>query len=115
MSSISRRLALLFVVLLCAARIASAQAPITGTPPFGSFAGGPDVIDLANLNAHLDIPFANKPGRGTNFTYDMTYDSSVWYPAGSVGNKLWQPAFNWGWIAQTAITTGFISYIRINI
>jgi len=55
-----------------------AQVP-TGTPPMGSFGGGPDIIDLANLNSHLDISVINKPGRGgMNFTYDLNYDSSVW-------------------------------------
>jgi RHS repeat-associated protein len=87
-----------------------AQA-VTGTPPFGSFAGGPDIINLANLNAHLNIPVLSKPGRGMSFSYDLAYDSSVWYPLAAT----WQPAFNWGWIAQTAITTGFITYARTNI
>jgi hypothetical protein len=31
-----------------------AQVP-TGAPPFGSFGGGPDTINLANLNVHWDI------------------------------------------------------------
>src|ERR1041384_1854178 len=56
-----------------------AQGPPTGTPPFGSFGGRPDVINLANLNAHLSIPILHKAGRGLNFVYDLTYDSSVWY------------------------------------
>jgi RHS repeat-associated protein len=86
-----------------------AQVP-TGTPPFGSFGGGPDVIDLANMNVHLDIPVLNKPGRGTNFTYDLSYDSSVWYPAGSSGSQTWQPVANWGGRGQTEAATGYVSY-----
>ena len=82
----------------------------TGTPPFGSFAGGPDILNLANNNAHLAIPVLHKPGRGKNFTYDLTYDSSVWYPVGSSGNQGWQPVYNWGWRAVTEVLTGYITY-----
>jgi hypothetical protein len=64
--------------------------PATGTPPFGSFGGGPDVINLANLNSHITVPVLNKPGRGTNFTYDLSYDSSVWYPVTSGSTTTWQ-------------------------
>src|SRR5437763_16778075 len=91
------------------AEIASAQVP-TGTPPLGSFGGGPDVINLANLNSHIDIPVLRRPGRGTNFTYDLSYDSSVWYPVTSGGVTSWQPVTNWGWRGQTESATGYISY-----
>src|SRR6266568_5465865 len=67
----------------------------TGTPPFGSFAGGPDVINLGNLNVHLTIPVVRKPGRGTNFTYDLTYDTSVWYPSTSGGTTTWTSFGGW--------------------
>jgi RHS repeat-associated protein len=91
---------------------ASAQTlPATGTPPFGSFGGGPDVINLANLNAHWNIPVINKPGRGgMNFTYNLSYDSSVWSPTSSSGTYSWTPGYDWGWTAQTAIQTGYVSY-----
>jgi RHS repeat-associated protein len=88
---------------------ASAQVA-TGTPPFGSFSGGPDVINLANLNAHWTIPVLHKPGRGTNFSYDLSYDSSVWYPVGSSGNQSWRAVANWGWRGQTEVATGYVSY-----
>jgi RHS repeat-associated protein len=87
---------------------ASAQVP-TGTPPFGSFSGGPDVINLANLNSHITVPVLNKAGRGTNFTYDLSYDASVWYPVTSGSTTSWQPVFNWGWNVQTAVATGYLS------
>jgi len=87
---------------------ASAQVPI-GTPRFGSFGGGPDVINLANLNSHITVPVLHKPGRGTNFTYDLSYDSSVWYPVGSSGSQLWTPVANWGWRGQTEVATGYVS------
>jgi RHS repeat-associated protein len=82
----------------------------TGTPHFGSFAGGPDVINLANLNAHVTIPVIHKPGRGTNFTYDLTYDTSVWAPRSSSGTAIWTPAANWNWRGVTEIATGYVSY-----
>jgi RHS repeat-associated protein len=87
----------------------------TGTPPLGSFSGGPDVIDLANLNANLTVPILQKPGRGgMDFYYDLAYDTSIWYPVTTNGVQSWQPVFNWGWSAQTAVQTGFISYRRVS-
>jgi RHS repeat-associated protein len=114
MSRTAPRLATLFVLLLCSAGIAFAQGPTTGTPPFGSYGGGPEIINLANLNAHWSIPILNKPGRGTNFSYELGYDSSVWSPLTSGSSKSWQPAYNFGWIGQTAIKTGYISYSRVS-
>jgi len=115
----SRRslLALFMVALaLCfeglVATSASAQVT-TGTPPFGSFGGGPDVINLANLNAHISIPVLQKPGRGTNFTYALSYDSSVWYPVGVSGSQTWQSVANYGWAGQTQIATGYVYYSRL--
>ncbi len=97
------------VLFIASAGLVSAQVA-TGTPPFGSFAGSPDIVDLANLNAHWTIPVMNKPGRGTNFTYDLSYDTSVWYPVGSSGSQSWQPVQNWGWLGETEVATGYISY-----
>jgi len=79
----------------------------TGTPVFGSFGGGSDVINLANLNSHWTIPILHKFGRGRNFNFDLTYDSSVWVPVGSSGNTSWQPVSNWGWATSDA-GLGFI-------
>jgi hypothetical protein len=95
-----------FFLFLLFAIPASAQVT-TGTPPFGSFAGGPDVINLGNNNVHLTIPVLHKAGRGGfNFTYDLSYDTSVWYPVGSSGNQTWQPVGNWGWSGATQGATG---------
>jgi RHS repeat-associated protein len=89
---------------------ASTSAQVTtGTPPFGSFGGGPDVINLANLNSHIAIPVLHKPGRGLNFTYDLSYDTSVWYPVTSGSTTTWQPAGNWGWRGITEAETGIVS------
>jgi hypothetical protein len=98
------------LVLLFAMTIRIEAQVTTGTPPFGSFGGGPDVINLVDLNAHLTIPILNKPGRGTNFIYDLTNDSTVWFPVGSSGSQSWSPTALWGWAGQTQAATGFIVY-----
>jgi RHS repeat-associated protein len=99
------------MIIAFAATSASAQGPITGTPPFGSFGGGPDVINLANLNVHLVVPVLHKPGRGTNFDYDLTYDSSVWYPVTSGGTTTWQPVSGtWGWQGLAPAGTAYVIY-----
>lgn len=84
----------------------------TGTPPFGSFGGGPDIINLANLNSHIVVPALHKVGRGTNFTYDLSYDTSVWSPTSSSGTNAWTPVQNFGWRGQTEVATGYVSYFR---
>ena len=106
----ARSLALTSTLVFTAA-VADAQVQ-TGTPPFGSFGGGPDIVNLDNLNVHLDIPVVNKAGRGTNFTYDLSYDTAVWYPSAGTGGATWTPVYNWGWRAITEISTGFISYTQ---
>src|SRR6266702_7613868 len=73
------RYAFLMIVLALSAETASAQVA-TGTPPFGTFGGGPEVINLANLNAHFTMPVFHKAGRGLPFNFDLTYDTSIWFP-----------------------------------
>src|SRR5208283_2514973 len=85
----SIRFVSLLVLLIFAVVQLHAQVQ-TGTPSFGSFAGGPDTINLANLNVHLTIPVLHKAGRGTNFSYDLNYDSSIWYPVTSGSTTSWQ-------------------------
>jgi RHS repeat-associated protein len=97
----------LLVLMRC---LPSAAQVATGTPPLGSFGGGPDVINLGNLNAHLSVPVLNKGGRGMPFYYNLTYDSSVWYPVTSGSTTSWQPVNYWGWGSQTAVTTGYVNY-----
>ena len=92
-------LLLLFACAFCFVSTANAQVQ-TGTPPFGTFGGGPDVINLANLNSQLVIPVVNKRGRGLPFIFDITHDSSIWMPVTSGSTKIWQSPsqFNgWGW------------------
>src|SRR5712692_5574920 len=106
-----RPLHFLHLLILLALSIGPASAQVTtGTPPFGSFGGGPDVINLANLNSHIAIPVLHKPGRGTNFTYDLSYDTYVWFRVTSNGTTSWQPVQNWGWRAVTEVVTGYVNY-----
>jgi hypothetical protein len=105
-SAFSLALALTFALF---AGIAQAQVS-TGTPLYGSFGGGPDVINLADLNSHISIPIVHKSGRGTDFTYDLSYDSSVWYPSSASGINTWTPVTNWGWRGQTEVAVGYVSY-----
>jgi RHS repeat-associated protein len=107
-----RILSLLALWVLGAAQL-RAQVQ-TGTPPFGSFGGGPDVINLANLNSHISIPVLHKAGRGMNFTYDLSYDSSIWYPVTSGSTTTWTPVNNWGWTGTTPVLTGYATYKALN-
>jgi len=98
------------LILGCLTIVPCFGQALTGTPAFNSFAGGPDVVNLGNLNDHWDIPIINKAGRGQNFTYDLTYDSSVWYPVTSGSSKAWEPvtAYGWGGLIQNSGT--YIAY-----
>ena len=88
--------------LPCPAQVA------TGTPPFGSFSGGPDVINLGNLDAHMTIPVLGKAGRGNSFVYNVTYDSSVYAPVSVSSVLTWQPVSTWGWNSSTAAVAGHL-------
>ena len=99
----------ILALLLVTAVPMSAQVQ-NGTPPFGSFAGGPDIIDLANLNVRLSIPVLHKPGRGTDFTYDLNYDSSDWFPVTVNGTSTWTPVVNWGWAGSVPTGSGYATY-----
>ncbi len=92
------------------ANVVFAQVP-TGTPPYSSLGGGPfDVVNLGNLNVHFAVPVLHKEGRGQSFTYDLSYDNSVWYPVTTGGTTTWTPVTNWGWRGQTEVATGYLAY-----
>ncbi len=103
----ANRFFILMILLVLRTGTGSAQVA-TGTPPFGSFGGGPDVINVANLNSHFSVPVLHKAGRGMDFTYDLGYDTAIWYPT-SPGSGSWQPVLNWGWSGQTEMATGYVS------
>src|SRR2546423_2088350 len=103
---------LCLAVILVASSFAASQVA-TGTPPFSSMASGPfDVINLGNLNVHFAIPIVVKAGRGMPFTYNLSYDSSIWAPVSVNGSLTWQPvnSGSWGWKGQTEAAIGYISF-----
>src|SRR5579875_1452419 len=91
----NRRTLIAAVLFFVASATASAQVKL-GTPTFGSFSGGPDVVDLANLNVHVPLPIVNKHGRGLPVAYNLGYDSSVWVLYNSCDPAVWTPVSNWG-------------------
>src|SRR5690349_105620 len=71
---------------------ASPQAAV-GIQPFGSYDSNFDVVDLATLSSHIDIPLYVMKGRGTfgtkvHLLYDTGYSDQ--------GNTNYAPA-NFGW------------------
>jgi hypothetical protein len=63
----------------------------TGTPPLASLTGGPDIVNLSNLNFEWRIPVIHKAGRATPFLFDLDLNSSVWYVVTSGSTHSWQP------------------------
>lgn len=89
------------IAFLCTPSLAQVD---TGTPPFQSFGGGPDIINLGNLNVHYSMPVFSRPGRGILFDYALAYDSSVW----SVGSS-WVPSSStWGINRDMAAMVGVV-------
>src|SRR5438876_8373485 len=74
---------LLAIVMISICATVALAAPTKGIPPFQSLGGGPDVINLGNLNVHYSFPVFSRAGRGIPFSYALAYESSVWTPAGS--------------------------------
>src|SRR5579875_256399 len=105
----NRRTLIAAVLFFVASATASAQVKL-GTPTFGSFSGGPDVVDLANLNVHVPLPIVNKPGRGLPVAYNLGYDSSVWVPYNSSGTAVWTPVSNWGFTLGLPALFGRVTY-----
>src|ERR1700722_5786118 len=113
----TREISLLFAFVASLIFSFPASAQTTGTPPFGSFGGGPDIINLANLNAHLAVPIMNKAGRGMNFDPSLLYNTLIWSTVTSGGTTTWSSALNYGWSGSdpfigstgSTITIAFIS------
>ncbi|HKW16867.1 MAG TPA: RHS repeat-associated core domain-containing protein [Terriglobales bacterium] len=109
--------ACLLLILLTAFRPAIAQVT-TGTPPFGSFGGGPfDTVNLGNLNVHMAVPIMNKSGRGIPFTYALTYESSIYQIVTTNGVQMWEPVTSigniesyWGWQGLGPVITPYVGY-----
>ncbi len=95
--------------------VAQTGQVVRGTPPFGSFGGGPDVINLGNLNAHFTIPVFSRAGRGMPFSFDLSYDTSVWYPSSSSGSLSWTPVTNWGWTGTDDLATAAVGKLTAQV
>lgn len=107
----TRLFRLVAVGILCIFAVHASFAQVaSGKSPFGSFGGGPDVVDLGNLNVQIAVPVMSKPGRGMSLHYTLTYDSSIWYPAAANGILTWTPVSNWGWRSQTEALMGYVTY-----
>jgi|GEM_PF-618452 len=87
------RLFPLISLLLLAPAVSHGQ--ITGTPPFSSLTGGPDVINLNNLNVHYSFPAFGRPGRRSAYAYSFSVDSSVWSVISGTPNT-WAHSALWG-------------------
>ena len=99
--------ALLSIIL---ASISGSAQVSTGTPAFGSFGGGPfDTVNQGNLNVHFTVPILHKAGRGVPFTYDLSYDSSIWRQGTVNGTVQWVPVGTWGWTGQSLAQVGYLS------
>lgn len=105
-------LKLILVTVVLAGVSAGQVTP--GAPPFASMGGGPfDSVDLGNLNAYVVFPVRHKAGRGTDFDYKLSYDSSVWYPVGSSGSQSWQLVSSTslpGWKGLSPAGQSYIGY-----
>lgn len=104
------------LVLLSAVNACGYGQVAVGTYQYGAFDSlGADTINIGNLNVMFSAPVLNKPGRaGTNFTYTLFYNGSIWTPTTVGGTTTWVPDQNWGWSGQTQILSGFVSYNEIN-
>lgn len=67
-------------------------------------------MNQGNLDVHLDIPIRHKAGRGQDFTYDLSYDSSVWTPVTSGSTTTWQPSGSWGWAGLSQAGIAYAGY-----
>src|SRR5437016_11270103 len=102
----SAKYGMLGVITVAIYTTVALAGPTTGVPPFQSFGGGPDIINLGNLNVHYSFPIFSRAGRGIPFSYALAYDSSIWTPAGSA----WVPVNNWGLNRASAALVGVVNY-----
>ena len=103
-----RKLAIILALTNCLFLLSTFSTPaqvVTGIQPLGSYGGGPDAVNLANLNVHIDVPIVAKAGRGLNFVYAL--DTTVPYGIPQLERGL--PASGWGWTAETQTETGYVT------
>ena len=110
MRKCASRLVSMLCLLGLSAGIGNAQVA-TGVYPYGTFDNlGFETVNAGNLNVHFSIPVLNKAGRGMPFYYNLSYDSTVWYPSSASGTTAWVPTQSFGWHADTEVATGYVSY-----
>jgi hypothetical protein len=97
--------------LLCC--FSAAAQVSTGFPPFNSIStapGGPETVDPATLNIHWTFPVYSKNGRGIPISFNLSYDSSVWYQVPiNPYSTYWYPLPNWGWGFPATQMTGMLT------
>ena len=99
-----------FLVLFCSQGEGQVA---TGLYNYGTFDNkGFDEVNVGNLNVYFAIPILHKSGRGLPFDYNLTYNSSIYYPATVNGSQVWTPVNLFGWGADTEAATGFVSYSK---
>src|SRR5712692_9512375 len=96
-----KRLGLILLTILFVGT-ASAQQPARGFPPYGSFQAGQfDSLNVENLNVNFSIPIVTVPGRGLNFNYAVSYNSSIWRKTWNGYSDSWDyitsGTGSWGW------------------
>lgn len=93
------------LVLLIANPLAQAQSVASnGTPNFGSFSGGPDVINESNLNIHYTVPVFARAGVSLPFSYSLPVDNGAWYKYIDVYAN-----YHWGFDQSTAQPVGVMA------
>jgi RHS repeat-associated protein len=107
--SISALHFLVLTSLFAAPHRVDAQVPgsSAGLPAHGTYSGGPDAINLGNLNIHIEIPIFSKPGRGIPYHYSLIYDSSIYQSQG-----FWWPnnSATYGWASdQFGMSSGYVT------
>ncbi len=104
----------LIVVVLSLLAFARMNAQVAGgTPSYASVSGGPDQVNLSNLNVQFVLPILHRTGRGQDFDLNLTYNSAFYAPV-EVGSPLvstWSPATaTMGWsIAGGELPNNYVS------
>ncbi len=103
------RRALLLLLFLAFVAHASAQEPMTGYPPYGSFQNGQfDAVNHQNLNVNFAIPIVSSPGRETALAFAIRYDSLIWRRNGNAWSPVTSGVSYRGW--KTDSVLGSIVY-----
>lgn len=67
----------------------------TGTPPFGSYGGQNENINLGTGNLNISLPLFSFGARGMGLSLDAAYDSKVWHPFRFFDDITGQYIYDW--------------------